>query len=125
MTSQLGNWIPIKDVARRLGVTPSTVYDWIRAERFPPGVRLSTKATRWNEQHVLNWILSQPKAAPPAIRNHSMALKIEYRYGEKRLIIPARSQQEFFERMGVVLKKESDTYDAFIEDINPDYPPYS
>src|SRR5687768_16903841 len=45
-----------RDVAERLGCTPSNVFHMEAAGTFPKAVRLSGNFTRWSEREVALWI---------------------------------------------------------------------
>jgi len=45
-----------KEVARTLGVHPSTIYRWAKADRFPAPIRLGPNRTVWKVSEVLEWM---------------------------------------------------------------------
>ena len=51
-----------KEVARMIGVSRSTLWRLVRADLFPPPIRVGTRAVRWRLSEVLEWIASRPVA---------------------------------------------------------------
>lgn len=45
-----------REVEARTGLARSTIYDWMRAGRFPRPVSLGSRAVRWREQDIDQWI---------------------------------------------------------------------
>ena len=45
-----------KEVARVLGVHPSTVYRWSKAKRLPEPIVLGPNRTVWKISEVLDWM---------------------------------------------------------------------
>ncbi|WP_368388891.1 helix-turn-helix transcriptional regulator [Marinobacter sp. SS8-8] len=39
----------IKEVSKRYGVSPKSIWRWIREGRFPKPVKLAPKTARWRE----------------------------------------------------------------------------
>ena len=54
-------------VALRLGVSPSSLRRMVLDRRFPPGVRMGTRAVRWSAEAVTEWIrrAQSETALPP------------------------------------------------------------
>lgn len=57
--------IRIKDVISMIGVSRSTIYDWINKESprfdptFPRPIKLGTHSVGWREQQLIEWIESR------------------------------------------------------------------
>ena len=45
-----------REVEARTGLARSTIYDWIRAGRFPRPVSLGSRTVRWQEHDIEQWI---------------------------------------------------------------------
>lgn len=56
----------IKDVSAAVGLRPSTIYERIRADKFPRPRKLSddpkSRATGWFSDEIQDWIDSRPRA---------------------------------------------------------------
>lgn len=39
----------IKEVSKRYGVAPKSIWRWVREDRFPKPLKLSSKIARWRE----------------------------------------------------------------------------
>ncbi|MCB9073728.1 MAG: helix-turn-helix domain-containing protein [Bdellovibrionaceae bacterium] len=48
------NLLTVKDVAQMLGVSPKTVYEWVKLNRIP-AVRLG-RALRFDKQKIAEWL---------------------------------------------------------------------
>jgi excisionase family DNA binding protein len=53
-----------REVAELVGLSPSTVLDWWQDGRLP-GFRLSSRAVRFRESEVLDWLESRRGEAKP------------------------------------------------------------
>jgi predicted DNA-binding transcriptional regulator AlpA len=54
-----------KEVARRVGVTPLTIWSWVRRGEFPQSYRLNPNSgpaapVAWKESEIVQWINSRP-----------------------------------------------------------------
>ncbi len=49
----------IEEVARQTGLSPSSIYKQIKLGLFPKGVKLTARATGWNEESVQEWIAAK------------------------------------------------------------------
>ena len=47
----------VKEVARRLGISRSTLYVWIKEGRFPSPIRLGVRMVGWKDSDVNQWII--------------------------------------------------------------------
>lgn len=64
MTDKL---LKIQAVCEMTGLSPSTVSQRVADGRFPPGVKVGARSTRWSEREVAEWIaerLAERDAAP-------------------------------------------------------------
>lgn len=52
------NLLRIKDVIKKTGLAKSTIWLWVKEERFPPPIKLSKRVTVWEEEKINNWIKS-------------------------------------------------------------------
>lgn len=48
-------WLSVRFIATRYGVTTATVWRWVRAKLFPEPVRISPRCTRWRKSDVDRW----------------------------------------------------------------------
>ena len=53
-TSEPAFW-DVKATANRFGVSPATIWRWVREGRFPAPVQLGDNCTRWRITDVLAW----------------------------------------------------------------------
>ena len=49
----------IKEVAKRTGLSPSSIYKQIRLGNFPAGSKITDRATGWSSKQVDEWIISK------------------------------------------------------------------
>ena len=70
-----GNAMPrlltLRDVTAATALSRSAVYALMAESRFPKPIRIGTRAVRWVEQEVLDFIASRPRAGsdrPPHSR---------------------------------------------------------
>ncbi|MFK7160247.1 helix-turn-helix domain-containing protein [Marinospirillum sp. MEB164] len=49
------SFLTVKATASRFGVSPATVWRWVRNGRFPAPVRLSDNCTRWRIADITAW----------------------------------------------------------------------
>ena len=64
----------INEVAARLTINRATIYDWIKAGRFPAPIRLGERASRWPEDEVEAWLVAQPRELAGApVERHATA----------------------------------------------------
>jgi len=64
--SFVSNLLTIKDVAKKVGLSKSTLQRMIAANRFPLPAKLSERKVVWLESEVEKWLKNLPKAE----RNH-------------------------------------------------------
>ena len=59
MTTRL---LTLRDVTRMTALSRSAVYALMAESRFPKPIRIGSRAVRWIEQEVLDFIASRPRA---------------------------------------------------------------
>lgn len=59
MTQQPLSILRRKAVEARCGLSRSTLYDYIRAGRFPAPVRVGSRAVGWVESEIDSWLAAQ------------------------------------------------------------------
>ena len=59
MTTRL---LTLRDVTRMTALSRSAVYALMAKSRFPKPIRIGSRAVRWVEQEVLDFIASRPRA---------------------------------------------------------------
>ena len=52
----MGNYISIKEIAKKLNVSVATAWNYAKREDFPKKIKFSHKCTRWEEKEVEKWI---------------------------------------------------------------------
>ena len=52
----------VKDTAKLIGVSRSTVYRMVDDGQFPQPIRIGTRASRWRLSEVMQWMESRPVA---------------------------------------------------------------
>ena len=50
-------------VLSRVGVSRSTLYEWMRAGKFPPSIPLGERSIGWLESDVTAWIEARARRA--------------------------------------------------------------
>ena len=58
MTTRL---LPLRDVLHMTALSRSAVYALMAESRFPKPLRIGSRAVRWVEQEVLDFIASRPR----------------------------------------------------------------
>ncbi len=56
--------IRLPAVIARTGLARSTIYESIRAGRFPPPVKIGPRAVAWRASEIDKWIESRPSTHP-------------------------------------------------------------
>ena len=51
--------IRIHEVRARVGLSNSTIYRWVAADRFPKPIKLGGHLIAWNEDVIDQWVKSQ------------------------------------------------------------------
>ncbi|NVJ53136.1 MAG: AlpA family phage regulatory protein [Campylobacteraceae bacterium] len=52
----MGNFLRISDVMKMTGIAKSTIWLWVRENRFPQPIKLSPRITVWEEKKVKEWM---------------------------------------------------------------------
>jgi prophage regulatory protein len=47
--------VTVRHVARRFGVSPSSIWRWVKRGKFPEPVRLGENCTRWRMSDLHEW----------------------------------------------------------------------
>ena len=63
----------LPDVISRVGLSKTTIYQFISEGKFPNGVHLSTRCTRWQESAIDRWIRYHTQRANPDSGNTMFA----------------------------------------------------
>ena len=69
--SAMPRLLTLRDVTAATALSRSAVYALMAESRFPKPIRIGTRAVRWVEQEVLDFIASRPRAGserPPRSR---------------------------------------------------------
>ena len=61
MTTRL---LTLRDVLHMTALSRSSVYALMAESRFPKPLRIGSRAVRWVEQEVLDFIASRPRGGP-------------------------------------------------------------
>ena len=48
-------FLDVKTTANRFGVSPATIWRWVREGRFPAPVKLGDNITRWRVADIVEW----------------------------------------------------------------------
>jgi prophage regulatory protein len=62
-TSHPAQFYRLPQLNQRLGVSGSTVWNWIKQGKFPRGISLSSNVTAWSSSEVDAWAQSKIDAA--------------------------------------------------------------
>ena len=54
--------LPRREVESMTGLSRTSIYRLMRLGRFPEPLRVGPKAVRWNEEELVSWLASRPKA---------------------------------------------------------------
>ena len=60
-TSAMPTLLTLRDVTRATALSRSAVYALMAESRFPKPIRIGSRAVRWVEQEVLDFIASRPR----------------------------------------------------------------
>ena len=55
-----------REVEARTGLSRTSIYRQMEAERFPRPVKVGPKAVRWSELEIEAWLASLPRSNPAA-----------------------------------------------------------
>lgn len=64
-------FLTVRQVARRLDISPRTVWRWVAVGRFPAPLRIGPKFVRWRRDDLERYLdgLCDPGPAPPVPRD--------------------------------------------------------
>ena len=51
----MSNFLRIAQVAKKTGLGKSTVWLWVKEDRFPKPIKLSPRVTVWDEEKIEEW----------------------------------------------------------------------
>ena len=49
----------IKDVVKKTSIGKSTIWEWVKEEKFPKPIKLSERISVWRESDIDEWIESK------------------------------------------------------------------
>ncbi|WP_274701502.1 helix-turn-helix transcriptional regulator [Vibrio aestuarianus] len=49
----------LNEVTEMLGVSKSTIYNWIKQGEFPPGLLIGPKSRGWLSQDIEHWLIER------------------------------------------------------------------
>lgn len=52
----MGNYLRITEVSQKTGIAKSTIWLWVKENKFPKPIKLSPRITVWDESEVDEWI---------------------------------------------------------------------
>ena len=52
----MNKYIRLQDVMRKTGIAKSTIWLWVKEDKFPKPIKLSSRITVWDESEIENWI---------------------------------------------------------------------
>ncbi|EGV28072.1 phage transcriptional regulator, AlpA [Thiorhodococcus drewsii AZ1] len=55
--------IRLPEVVERCGLSRSSVYNLMAADRFPRSIKLSERAVGWRESDIDNWLVGRQRVA--------------------------------------------------------------
>ncbi|XOB61555.1 helix-turn-helix transcriptional regulator [Campylobacterota bacterium DY0563] len=50
------NFLRMPDVMKKTGLAKSTIWLWIKEDRFPKPIKLSPRIAVWEEDKINNWM---------------------------------------------------------------------
>lgn len=62
-THQAIQFYRLPDLKAKLGVSGSTIWNWIKQEKFPRGIKISENITGWDSQAVERWMAERIAAS--------------------------------------------------------------
>ena len=57
----MSNFIRVKQVAKMLDMGESTVWLWVKEEKFPKPIKLSERVTVWDVKIIEEWVLNKSR----------------------------------------------------------------
>ena len=52
----MSNFLRIKDVMKKTGIARSTIWLWVKEDKFPKPIKLSPRITVWSNEEVDKWM---------------------------------------------------------------------
>jgi len=52
----MSNFLRITEVMKMTGIAKSTIWLWVREEKFPQPIKLSPRITVWEEEKIFSWM---------------------------------------------------------------------
>ena len=54
-TATVEKYLSLREVTSAFKVSPSTIWRWVKNNRFPKPIHLGPKAVRWREADIATW----------------------------------------------------------------------
>jgi len=51
----MSRFLRIKEVMNKTGIARSTIWLWVKEDKFPKPIKLSPRITVWSEDEIDNW----------------------------------------------------------------------
>ncbi|WP_108062607.1 helix-turn-helix transcriptional regulator [Poseidonibacter lekithochrous] len=51
----MNNFLRITDVMKKTGIAKSTIWLWVKEDKFPKPIKLSPRITVWEEEKINEW----------------------------------------------------------------------
>ncbi|MBU3015655.1 AlpA family phage regulatory protein [Poseidonibacter lekithochrous] len=52
----MSNFLRITEVMKKTGIAKSTIWLWVKEDKFPKPIKLSPRITVWEEEKINNWM---------------------------------------------------------------------
>lgn len=52
----MSNFLRINEVMKKTGLAKSTIWLWVKENKFPKPIKLSPRITVWEEEKIENWM---------------------------------------------------------------------
>jgi prophage regulatory protein len=52
----MSNFLRIKDVMKKTGIARSTIWLWVKEDKFPKPIKLSPRITVWDNNEIDKWM---------------------------------------------------------------------
>ncbi|NQY19800.1 MAG: AlpA family phage regulatory protein [Campylobacteraceae bacterium] len=50
------NYLRVKTVAEKVGISKSTIWLWVKENKFPKPIKVSPQVSVWNEDKIEEWM---------------------------------------------------------------------
>lgn len=50
------NYLRVKKVAEKVGISKSTIWLWVKENKFPKPIKVSPQVSVWNEDKIEEWM---------------------------------------------------------------------